>query len=251
MRCKIGVFDSGIGGLTVLHACVLQAEGEYYYFGDNANAPYGTKTGEEIYALSKQVFDLFLKIGVDVAVIACNTATAVCIERLRREYPFPIVGTEPAIAPAARRHKKCLLLATRATLSSERVHKLLSCFPETEFVLSAPAGLVEEVEAKRNNLSLVDLSFLSGFSGTGVILGCTHFVWLKDRISERFSVYDGNEGIARRLCALLKEREGMFNHNFREIKPPQGQVLKVNENVKICFIGENFMKNYDVYEQMF
>ena len=251
MMCKIGVFDSGIGGLTVLHSCVNRVEGEYYYYGDNLNAPYGTKSEEEIYALSKRAFELFLRLRVDAAVIACNTVTAVCIDRLRREYPFPIVGTEPAVALAAKHHKKCLLLATRATLSSERVHKLLAAFPKTEFTLLAPDGLVEEIEKKRTELSRVDLSFLNGFSDVGVVLGCTHFVWLKERIEKFFPVYDGNEGIASRLHAMIEGMKGTENHILKGEEAREGMTLKTNKNVKICFLGGDFVKNYEIYEQMF
>lgn len=251
MMCKIGVFDSGIGGLTVLHSCAERVEGEYYYYGDNLNAPYGTKSKEEIYALSKRAFDMFLRLSVNVAVIACNTVTAVCVERLRREYPFPIVGTEPAIALAAKHHQKCLLLATRATLSSDRVHKLLSAFPKTQFTLLAPDGLVEEIEEKRAELSRVDLSFLDGFSDVGVVLGCTHFVWLRERIGKRFCVYDGNEGIASRLHVLIEGMKGNENHIRTGKELREGKMLKTNKNVKICFIGGEFLKNCEIYEQMF
>ena len=201
MSDKIGVFDSGIGGLTVLHACTEVVDGEFYYYGDNGNAPYGTRSEEEIYALTRRVFDVFFKLKVDAAVVACNTATAVCIERLRTEYPFPVVGTEPAISLAAKHCASCLLLATEATLKSERLARLLRKFPHFSVRAFAPKGLVNEIERNIFSLEKIDLSFAKTEEGEGIVLGCTHFVYLRPFFQGK--VFDGNEGIALHLLSVL------------------------------------------------
>ena len=121
---KIAFFDSGIGGLTVLRSCLERLDGYiYYYYGDNARAPYGNLSKENIRRYVLEAFDCFCDLGVDGAVVACNTATAVCMEELRERYAFPIVGTEPAIYPAAAMGGEVLVLATRATVVRERINR--------------------------------------------------------------------------------------------------------------------------------
>ena len=130
----IGFFDSGVGGLTVLSACLekLSASGVFrpvLYYGDNARAPYGGREEGEIAAFAEEAFSLFDDLRVSAAVIACNTVTAVCAERLRRKYPFPVVGAEPAVRPAARAGGEIFVLVTPATAKSVR---LLSLCARTE-----------------------------------------------------------------------------------------------------------------------
>ena len=105
-RLCAGVFDSGIGGMTLLAECRRRMPHvRFYYYGDNANAPYGGKSGEELLGMSRRAFDLFSSVGTDAALIACNTVTTVCIGTLRREYAFPVVGTEPALRAVLERAK--------------------------------------------------------------------------------------------------------------------------------------------------
>ena len=127
MRPFTAVFDSGVGGLTVLRALTRRCPGERFgYFGDNANAPYGSRAPEEIEELVFAAFGRLSRMPLKAAVVACNTATALCIDRLRASFPFPVVGVEPAVRPAARLGGRALLLATRATLASARVKALLA-----------------------------------------------------------------------------------------------------------------------------
>ena len=103
-RGGIAFFDSGVGGLSVLSACRKSVGGlPIYYYGDNARAPYGNRNIEEIRAYTHEAFFLFERLGVAAVVVACNTVTAVMIEELRAVYPFPIIGIEPAVLPAARK----------------------------------------------------------------------------------------------------------------------------------------------------
>ncbi|MBO5525789.1 MAG: aspartate/glutamate racemase family protein [Clostridia bacterium] len=252
---KIGVFDSGIGGLHILHACVKAVDATFFYYGDNENAPYGTKSEREIMELTRQAFDLFEKIGVQVAIIACNTVTAVCIDRLRREYPFYIIGTEPALSLA---RGNCLLLATRATLSAKRISMLIERFPALKVTKFAPDGLVEDIERNIDSLSAVNLSFLDDRKEDCTVLGCTHFCWVKDRIERKIPVFDGTEGVARRLLAYCKDKESVFsqkpgkvNHRFFSSGAENRFFVKTVEKSTIFFLGSGFLRNSTVYEQMF
>ena len=147
----IAFFDSGVGGMTVLSACQKYfSGGVFYYYGDNARAPYGNRADEEIYAYVREAFDVFVSLGVKAVVIACNTATAVAVERLRQEYSFPIIGAEPSVFPAARQGGQVYVLSTRATHESKRYKDLCARAREREkqsdiccFACDGLAGIIE------------------------------------------------------------------------------------------------------------
>ncbi|MBO2517918.1 MAG: glutamate racemase [Clostridiales bacterium] len=151
-NAPIGIFDSGVGGISVLAECIRQLPGEdFIYFGDTLNAPYGTKTTGEILRLCENVADILTEKGVKAIVIACNTATAAAAEALRENtarYPFPVIGMEPALKLAKNEvgeDKKVLVLATPSTIASEKYARLLSRFGENTVSLPCP-GLMEFVE---------------------------------------------------------------------------------------------------------
>ena len=117
----IGVFDSGIGGLTVLSECQKVCKNEvFYYFGDHTHAPYGNKSKKRIRQYTFAAMRKFRRLKVKTVVLACNTVTAVCAEELRKKFSFPIIGAEPAVLPAAKHGGTVYVLATRATCKSER-----------------------------------------------------------------------------------------------------------------------------------
>lgn len=182
----VAFFDSGVGGLTLLSAfCHVYPGVPALYFGDNANAPYGGRPAGEIRRLVFAAFEELARFPVRAAVVACNTATAVCIEELRRRFPFPVVGVEPALRPAAEsaRGGRLLLLCTRATFASGRVRRLLAGCP-SPVVVRCPARLAAAVDA--NALSLASLSvgpFLPPGRFAAAVLGCTHYVWLRRAFS--------------------------------------------------------------------
>ena len=121
----VGFFDSGIGGLTVLKSCLNVCGGlPVYYYGDDKRAPYGNLPPETIREYARDAFGLFGKLRVKAAVIACNTVTAVCADEFRRSFPFPVIGAEPAVFPAAKKGGRIFILATRATVESERFQRL-------------------------------------------------------------------------------------------------------------------------------
>ena len=208
----VAFFDSGIGGLTVLNSCrkILQNEIVYYY-GDNKRAPYGNLPKSIIEQYLIQAFDVFARLKVKVAIIACNTATAVCIQQLREKYPFPIIGTEPAVLPAAKAGGEVFVLCTRRTSESQRLAELCQkakqLYPSSDVRLIACDGLAGEVETNPFHPQPQLEKFLPIGCPQGVVLGCTHYVYYKKQIAQfyRCSVYDGNDGVCRQLFHLLNK----------------------------------------------
>ena len=219
----VGVFDSGVGGISVLRALVAELPGEdFSFFGDSANAPYGEKTEEQVLGLSRGIVERFLAQGAKAIVIACNTATSVAAASLRAAHPdVPIVGIEPALKPAARAlpHGRVLVMATEVTLRLEKYHELARAWGgECEVVPVPCPGLAARIE--RGDLGAPDLTemirgFVGGYAGSvdAVVLGCTHYPFVRRQIAEvlgpgvRF--FDGGAGTARQLRARL-EAEGLL-----------------------------------------
>ena len=212
-RGGIAFFDSGVGGLSVLSACRESVGGlPIYYYGDNARAPYGNRSIEEIRAYTHEAFTLFQRLGVAVAVVACNTVTAVMIDELRAVYPFPIIGIEPAVLPAARKGGKVLVLATRATVESERL-KRLTAIAERRFLgakiqtLSCDR-LAGEIETACKCGRLPPAFSLPRVAADRVALGCTHYSLIKEWIADFYGaeVFDGNAAVANRLREVIAEQ---------------------------------------------
>lgn len=213
-RGGIAFFDSGVGGLSVLSAC---RESLYcvpvYYYGDNARAPYGNRNMEEIRAYTHEAFRLFERLGVQIAVVACNTVTAVMIDELRATYSFPILGIEPAILPAARKGGRVLVLATKATAESARLNRLTAVarrrYPSVKIQTVGCAHLAEEVENACRCGSLPSAFSLPRVEVDGVVLGCTHYSLIKNRIADFYGaeVFDGNQAVANRLRQVRAEQE--------------------------------------------
>ena len=220
----IGVFDSGVGGVSVLcEVRRLLPHEDLIYYGDNKNAPYGTKSAAEVTRCAEACFRFLLEKGCKIVIVACNTATAVAVNRLRENYaPFPIVGIEPAVKPAVRENpgKRVLLLATPLTLRQERVLAMAEKYDsEAILTMKGAAGLVELIEEGHTNDETL-FSFLQGlFSDErsegrlpdAVVLGCTHYPHVKEAIRTvlggRVKLYDGGEGTARRCRDLLAQSD--------------------------------------------
>lgn len=241
---KIAFFDSGVGGLTVMAECRKRLPNSvFYYYGDNARAPYGNLPPERIYHYAKQAFEEIASLNVSAAVIACNTVTALCIEEFRRNYSFPIVGAEPAILQAAKQGGEIYVLTTRATNGSLRFQMLCARarqrYPYTEITPIACDGLAGGIEKELFGKGQADLSCLPSGNPTGVVLGCTHYVYKKVEIANRYHcpVYDGNEGIANRLCKILQT-----STEFDK---------KLAVSPQNYFLGSGQVGNKSIYEQMF
>ena len=216
MKDIIGILDSGVGGISVLRRAVQLLPNEnFLFYGDNANAPYGPRSLEEIRRLSRSACDYLLSRDVKALVIACNTITSAYAETLRAEVSIPVIGMEPAVKPAslARSGGKVLALATRATLSLDRFSRLMEHYGEGVIPLEGK-GLVELVEAGHANSPEARAALASIFEPylnqqiDGIVLGCTHYPFLRRQIEAFFpdaQIFDGLDGTARQLRRRLED----------------------------------------------
>ena len=219
---KIGVFDSGMGGLTVLADLLeLLPTRDYVYYGDAANAPYGEKTREEVQEFSLVITEKLLEKGCTSLVIACNTATSAAGELLRSKYDFPIFGMEPALKPAVLSHQSgsILVMATCYTLANDKYHRLRKTYQGDRQVIPVPAPkfvhLVEEGIFRGEEIKnyLKELTKDIDLQEVGsVVLGCTHFLFLKEELKQFFGddvvIFDGNMGTARHVRNTLGPGKG-------------------------------------------
>ena len=225
----IGVFDSGVGGISVLRELVAQMPQEnFLYFGDSANAPYGAKSTQQVRELSMQAAEHLATRGLKALVVACNTATAAAIKLLRTQYPhLVVVGIEPAIKPAAERFPggKVGVMATEVTLREEKLRSLLAHYPKTEFIPIPAPGVVELVEQGKADSEEMDAlleKLLSSHKGKldGLVLGCTHYPFVKKaigRVLGEIPLFDGGEGTARHTKACLEEK-GLLNEGAGSVE---------------------------------
>ncbi len=224
----IAVFDSGVGGISVLRYLIRQMPGErFWYYGDSANAPYGTRSREAVRALTFAALRPMLERGVKAVVVACNTATSAAITALREAYPDTIIiGIEPALKLAADHFPggNIGVMATPMTLREEKFSELLHRCGEHAHVTLLPAPeIVELVEAGKGDSPEMDVllqKLLGSYRGKldAVVLGCTHYPFASAAISRVLGAHtvllDGGEGTAReterRLAAanLLEHGEG-------------------------------------------
>ncbi len=215
----IGVFDSGVGGISVLRALVSALPHEsFVYYGDSANAPYGEKSREQVLRRSRAIVDALLDDGCKAIVIACNTATSAAAATLRADYAHvPIVGVEPALKPAtlAPGMRRILVMATPITLRLDKYKQLAERWGGGHEVVEVPcAGLAARIE--QGSLEADDLrelleQLIGEYRGKvdGVVLGCTHYPFVADRILDVLgdvALFDGAQGTARQLERRLADR---------------------------------------------
>jgi glutamate racemase len=223
----IGVFDSGLGGLTVLSALLARLPHEdFAYFADTANLPYGEKPEAFIQARSIAIaWHLQCAFAAKAIVIACNTATAMAAEAVRRAVDCPVIALEPAVKPAAALSKTGVIgvLATTRTLGSLRFQKLVETHAHRARVIAQPCpGLAEAIE--RADTATVDCLLdeyalpLAHCRADIVVLGCTHYPWAKEKIAARLPgamLIDTGEAVARQTERRLKG-EGLLASGQRQ-----------------------------------
>lgn len=221
MQRPIGVFDSGVGGISVLRELVaLMPNENFIFYGDSKNAPYGTKTLEEVRKLTLADAEYLMTQNVKALVVACNTATSAAIHILREKYQkeIPVIGIEPALKPAVsvKENPRVLVMATPMTLREKKFHNLMQKFQDQAEIIPLPCpGLVEFVE--RGELSGEALEhFLKNLFAPyqerkvdAVVLGCTHYPLVRETIQkvlgQGVAVFDGGAGTARETLHKLKE----------------------------------------------
>lgn len=215
----IGVFDSGVGGLSVLRAARAELPQEnFIYFADSGYAPYGDKSDAYVTERSERIGAWFVAQGAKAIVVACNTATAIAVQTLRRNFDIPIVGVEPGLKPAiaATRSGKVGVLATAGTLASKRYADLLARIqtdaPQIDFIARSGAAWVELVErgeltsaAAQDSIANV-VEPLVALGCDTLVLGCTHYPFLAPAIqiaAPNATIIDTAPAIARELARRI------------------------------------------------
>ena len=226
----IGVFDSGVGGISVLRQLKQYLPNErFLYFGDSANAPYGKRTTAQVRELTLLAAEKMMAFGLKALVVACNTATSAAIQTLRQTYPdLIVIGIEPAVKPAVNQFPggRIGVMATDVTLREEKFSGLLRRFETGASIvkISAP-GLVELVEsgkADTNEAEALLSGILSPWAGKldALVLGCTHFPLavgaIRKVLGPRIVLIDGSEGTARETKRRL-EQAGLLHDGPGEI----------------------------------
>ncbi len=232
---KVGIFDSGLGGLTVVRSILDVLKGaELFYIADTKHAPYGEKSTEEILQYSLDITDYFLKNHhIDALIIACNTATSAAIATIRERYPqLIVIGTEPGVKPAIEQTQtgRVGVLATPATLKGEKYQQLVDTHAKTKNITlyeQACPGLVDQIEKghiEHPKTQAMLEEWLAPMKEGGVdtiVLGCTHYPLVGEMIADimehRLSLIHTGEAIARRLLSLARQR-GHLNYGETTLK---------------------------------
>lgn len=218
----VAVFDSGVGGISVLKELYSHLPNEnYWYFGDSANSPYGTKSAEAVQELTSAHIGRMIDGGAKAVVLACNTATSAAAAMLREKYrDVPIIGIEPEVKTAAldEKNDRVLIMATPVTLQLEKFRRLMNLYSDKAEITVLPCpGLAELVEKGRGGEAEVRRylkNILAAFREEpvdAVVLGCTHYPHIRPLIKEALGAevrfYDGSAGTARELKRRLIEQD--------------------------------------------
>lgn len=226
-EASIAILDSGVGGISVLRELLaIMPHENYIYFGDSKNAPYGSRSRDEVLTLTRKNLEMLRSMGIKAFVVACNTATSAAVRVLREENPdLVIVGIEPAIKPPAMEldHPRVLVMATPLTINEEKFKRLVNTYADKETVIPLPcprlAELIESGELDGDELENYLDELLLPYQNASIdalVLGCTHYPHVKDKIAHRLPkvrIYDGGEGTARHTKRLLETADLLNNGN--------------------------------------
>jgi len=243
----IGIFDSGVGGISVWKEIVEILPNEnIIYYADSKNCPYGPKTDEEIIVLSRKIVNFLISKDCKIIVIACNTATAAAISILRKEYTIPFVGLEPAVKPAALNSKtnKIGILATEGTLRGNHFKRTSETYAKnTEVNVQVGYGLVELVENNdinsENALNIVRkcINPLIKKNIDQLVLGCTHYPFLCGIIkkisgSQNINIINPAPAVASRTFELIKNNRNNYKNSFYHFYS-SGDIKQLENTVKL------------------
>ncbi len=251
---SVVVFDSGIGGLNLLCACAARVpHAHYYYICDEKNVPYGNRPPEEITRLTLSALGGIEELNPAALVVACNTVTANCIDKLRRKFTFPVVGIQPAVKPAAALGGKCLVLATNATVKSAAFLNLVNRYAPADTTAVGCERLADYVE--KNVLSLPDRlpeDLLPDIHADSVVLGCTHYTFVKRQIEARYNcpVFDGTEGTAAHFWEIVgtADHAGVKSGDFRPLAEKELKITYICQNTdRYTQIMKCLFSNYKLH----
>ena len=217
----IGVLDSGIGGVTVLREILKQGiNAKFIYYSDSKHNPYGDKSSDEVYSIVKTIVDYLLDKGCVAIVIACNTASTICVKRLREEYPdILFIAIEPAYKMVHDYNPKgkTLVMATEGTIKSEKFLTLFNKYDNKNTILLPCKGLAELIE--EGNEVKIDRYLDDNLSKykdiDNVVLGCTHYPLIKKnirRVLGNVKFFDGSLGVSKELVRQLELRGITFDN---------------------------------------
>lgn len=235
---KIGIFDSGIGGVTVLKEIIkLLPNEDYIYYSDSKNNPYGDKDDNEIKRICDDIVQYLVDRDCKVIVIACNTASAKAAEYLRKKYTnIPIIAIEPAYKMVYdyAYDKPTLVMATKGTIESEKFNLLYKKYNNNKTILLQCVGLAEIIE-QDNKEKLYDYlnEKIGVYKGKveNVVLGCTHYPIIKNDIEKilgNVSFFEGAERLAKHLEDILLEKE-MVNNGKGKVEFIDSQGIEIKE----------------------
>lgn len=239
----VGVFDSGVGGISVLRELVkLMPEENYVYFGDSKNAPYGSKSANEVRKLSLDIAGYFKSINVKAIVVACNTATSAAVAEMRKLYEdIAVVGIEPAVKPAVRYKKgsRVLVLATPVTLREEKFRKLAASYETEAEIIPVPmeklADMIEAGTGEKELESYIKekLSDERYKNPDSVVLGCTHYAFVSEIISkilgDKVKIFDGGTGVAKETRRKLEENNALNSGEGSIVFKSSGDAEKLKQ----------------------
>lgn len=223
-NAPIGIFDSGVGGLSILHEIhALLPNEKLLYIADSANAPYGDKSVSFIQQRCLVLAKQLIKQGSKALVVACNTATTEAIALLRQQLSLPIIGVEPAVKPAAKHSKNNIIgiLATHRTIQSQRIQQLIQYYAQGVKVITQPCpGLMEIVESNQESYSNQDLQLLQSYIHPlleqqidTLVLGCTHYPFLlepiRDIVGSDMLILETGKPVALQLQRTLKQANNL------------------------------------------
>ncbi|OTA28668.1 glutamate racemase [Alloscardovia macacae] len=254
-NAPIGVFDSGMGGISVVNQIHQELPQEdILFFGDSANAPYGTRSTADVQKLSFAVADHLIDLGAKALVIACNTATSAAAQAMRERYSIPIIGMEPALKLACDlghgEPQHVIVTATPLTLREKKFAALMERFSAEHKIDKLPCPkLVEIVEnGQIQDADLVRATlaeYLAPFdlsSVNSIVLGCTHFTYYRDyfraAVPEHVHIVDGNDGTARHLHDVLERINALAERDT----PGSVTLDNSSPDPRMRALGESFLQ---------
>lgn len=220
----IGIFDSGIGGVTVLKEIIkLLPNYHYLYYSDSFNNPYGDKTKDELLIITRNIVQQLIDKGCKIIVIACNTASAICKDFLRDNFDVPIIAIEPALKQVFDNNikGKTLVMATTGTINSEKFSLLYENYNNKRMIIESFPGLADLIEQNKNDELVSYLNKHLNYKNIkAVVLGCTHYPLIKEEIKEILgdvNFFDGSVGVSKKLREVIYDiglEESAFKLDF-------------------------------------